>query len=263
MEIHRYCKEVNRPPFFIVDILIDNRNVQRLQWSHSAAPRSFTLILCIIDVISMIIEVIDEKKMENGKIMVNLWNGALWGSRVYFIVTQLKFSDPSTPSPAPSPLGNSLWPVPKARDWNMNTLQQLLHVVFQKHYHYIMLFNNRRNLLEKNCFQAYGGPWNPSGTRCGRWNIVIVNFMNIWRKSKNAKLCTYVHVWWVSCIRDMIMTFKHISLFEHYYALSKNWNVSIPLRFTGADLLCPSVLFASHQYCPWSWGCTDSKFNIE
>ena len=145
----------------------------------------------------------------------------------------------------------------------MNTLQQLLHVVFQKHYHSIMVFNNRRNLLEKNCFQAFGGPWNPSGTRCGRWNIVIVNFMNIWRKSKNAKLCTYVHVWWVSCIRDMIITFKHISSFEHYYALSKNWNVSIPLRFTGADLLCPSVLFASHQYCPWSWGCTDSKFNIE
>lgn len=68
MEIHRYCKEVNRPPFFIVDILIDNRNVQRLQWSHSAAPRSFTLVLCIIDVISMIIEVIDEKKMEMEKL---------------------------------------------------------------------------------------------------------------------------------------------------------------------------------------------------
>lgn len=42
----------------------------------------------------MIIEVIDKKKMENGKIMVNLWNGALWGNRVNFIVTQLKFSDP-------------------------------------------------------------------------------------------------------------------------------------------------------------------------
>ena len=65
MEIHRYCKEVNQPPFFIVDILIDHRNVQRLQWSHSAAPRSFTLILCIIDVISLIIEVIEKKK--NGK----------------------------------------------------------------------------------------------------------------------------------------------------------------------------------------------------
>ena len=103
MEIHRYCKEVNRSPFFIVDILIDNRNVQRLQWSHSAAPRSFTLILCIIDVISMIIEVIDEKKMENGKIMVNLWNGALWGSRVYFIVTQLNFPTPQ-PHPQPPPL---------------------------------------------------------------------------------------------------------------------------------------------------------------
>ena len=71
MEIHRYCKEVNRPPFFIVDILIDHRNVQRLQWSHSAAPRSFTLILCIIDVISLIIEVIEKKKKWK---MEKLWS---------------------------------------------------------------------------------------------------------------------------------------------------------------------------------------------
>ena len=73
----------------------------------------------------------------------------------------------------------------------------------------------------------------------------------------------YIRTRVMSCIRDMIITSKNTSLFEDYYALSKKWNVSIPVRFTGADLLCPSVLFASHQYRPWSWGCTDSKFNIE
>ena len=92
--------------------------------------------------------------------------------------------------------------------------------------------------------------------------VIVPLYKDMKKVSKRKIIFTSTRVV-MSCIQDMIIIFKNISLFEHYYGLSKKWNVSIPVRFTGADLLCPSVLFASHQYRPWSWGCTDSKFNIE
>ena len=94
-------------------------------------------------------------------------------------------------------------------------------------------------------------------------HLVIVPLYKDMKKVSKRKIIFISTRVVMSCIQDMIIIFKNISLFEHYYGLSKKWNVSIPVRFTGADLLCPSVLFASHQYRPWSWGCTDSKFNIE
>ena len=94
-------------------------------------------------------------------------------------------------------------------------------------------------------------------------HVVIVPLYKDMKKVSKRKIIFISTRVVMSCIQDMIIIFKNISLFEHYYGLSKKWNVSIPVRFTGADLLCPSVLFASHQYRPWSWGCTDSKFNIE
>ena len=96
-----------------------------------------------------------------------------------------------------------------------------------------------------------------------RLHVVIVPLYKDMKKVSKRKIIFISTRVVMSCIQDMIIIFKNISLFEHYYGLSKKWNVSIPVRFTGADLLCPSVLFASHQYRPWSWGCTDSKFNIE
>ena len=37
----------------------------------------------------------------------------------------------------------------------------------------------------------------------------------------------------------------------------------VPFKFVVEDLFQPSVLFASHQYSPWSLRWTESKANIE
>ena len=89
-------------------------------------------------------------------------------------------------------------------------------MVFQKHYHYIMVLRTTVTYWEKNV------PKHSTVHRIHQGlHLVIVPLykdMKIVSKRKIIFISTRVVMF---CIQDMIIIFKNISLFEHYYGLSK------------------------------------------
>ena len=92
-------------------------------------------------------------------------------------------------------------------------------MVFQKHYHYIMVLRTTVTYWKKNV------PKHSTVHRIhqGLHLVIVPLYKDMIRYdmiSKRKIIFTSTRVV-MSCIQDMIIIFKNISLFEHYYGLSK------------------------------------------
>ena len=90
-------------------------------------------------------------------------------------------------------------------------------MVFQKHYHYITVLRTTVTYLEKNV------PKHSTVLRIHQGlHLVIVPLYKDMKKVSKRKIIFISTRVVMSCIQDMIIIFKNISLFEHYYGLSKS-----------------------------------------